>query len=123
MTSILQDDSIKSSLLQGTSMHRTNKDIAEYCFKNSLPADNPESNKLPLDKQQELDQAYARFKQAFISGSSKAERYARQEKNSLMLRLKEQGYGSCIAIKGIDYKGKSWYLTIDDVLSSYRLGS
>ena len=102
-----------TSILQGVSMHRTNKDIAEYCFNNSLPK----------DKQQELDMAYSLFKQAFISGSSKAERYARQEKNSLMLRLKEQGYGSCIAIKGIDYKGKGWYLTIDDVISSYKLGS
>ena len=102
-----------TSVLQGTSMHNTNKDIAEYCFKNSLPA----------DKQQELDMAYSLFKQAFTSGSFRAERSARQAKNSLMLRLKEEGYGSCIAIKGIDYKGKSYYLTIDDVISSYRLGS
>lgn len=80
-------------------------------------------NYLPAKEQAELDQAYARFKSAFILGSSKAERYARQEKNSLMLRLKEQGYGSCVAIKGIDYKGKGWYLTIDDVISSYKLGS
>lgn len=93
--------------------NNTNKDIAEYCFKNSLPE----------DKQQELDVAYSLFKQAFTSGSSRAERSARQAKNSLMLRLKEEGYGSCIAIKGIDYKGKSWYLTIDDVISSYKLGS
>lgn len=102
-----------NSLLKGTSMHRTNKDIAEYCFRNSLPK----------DKQQELDMAYSIFKQAFISGSSKAERHARQAKNSLMLRLKEEGYGSCVAIKGMDYKGKSYYLTIDDVLSSYKLGT
>lgn len=94
-------------------MHRTNKDIAEYCFKNKLPA----------DKQQELDMAYSLFKRAFVSGSSKAERHARQAKNSLMLRLKEEGYGSCVAVKGMDYKGKSYYLTIDDVLSSYKLGS
>jgi hypothetical protein len=102
-----------NSLLEGTSMHRTNKDIAEYMF----------NNKLPADKQQELDMAYSLFKQAFVSGSSKAERYARQAKNSLMLRLKEEGYGGCVAIKGVDYKGKSYYLTIDDVLSSYKLGS
>lgn len=108
-----------TSLLQGTSRmnnnntNNTNKDILEYCFKNSLPA----------KEQAELDQAYARFKSAFISGSSKAERYARQDKNSLMLRLKEEGYGSCVAIKGMDYKGKSYYLTIDDVLSSYKLAN
>lgn len=80
-------------------------------------------NYLPAKEQAELDQAYARFKQAFISGSSKAERYARQDKNSLMLRLKEEGYGSCVAVKGVDYKGKSYYLTIDDVLQSYRLAN
>lgn len=112
----LQNEPSKDSLLQGTSMrsmHRTNKDTAEYCFNNSLPE----------DKQQELDVAYSLFKQAFASGSLRAERSARQAKNSLMLRLAEEGYGSCIAIKGIDYKGKSWYLTIDDVISSYKLGS
>lgn len=81
------------------------------------------NNKLPIDKQQELDIAYSLFKQAFISGSSRSERAARQAKNSLMLRLKEEGYGSCVAVKGIDYKGRSYYLTIDDVLSSYKLGS
>ena len=102
-----------SDILKGTSMHRSNKDIAEYCFKHKLPA----------DKQQELDMAYSIFKQAFVSGSTRAERSARQAKNSLMLRLKEEGYGSCVAIKGTDYKGKSYYLTIDDVLSSYELGS
>lgn len=80
-------------------------------------------NYLPAKEQAELDQAYARLKQAFISGSSKAERYARQDKNSLMLRLKEEGYGSCVAVKGVDYKGKSYYLTIDDVLQSYRLAN
>ena len=80
-------------------------------------------NYLPADKQQELDIAYSLFKQAFTSGSSRAERSARQAKNSLMLRLKEEGYGSCVAVKGMDYKGKSWYLTIDDVLASYKLGS
>ena len=112
-----------NSLLEGTSMYRANKDIAEYCFKNKLPADNLESNKLPLDKQQELDMAYSIFKQAFVSGSTRAERSARQAKNSLMLRLKEEGYGSCVAIKGVDYKGKSYYLTIDDVLQSYKLGT
>ena len=79
-------------------------------------------NYLPADKQQELDIAYSLFKQAFTSGSFRAERSARQAKNSLMLRLKEEGYGSCIAIKGIDYKGKGWYLTIDDILASYKLG-
>ena len=80
-------------------------------------------NYLPADKQQELDIAYSLFKQAFASGSSRAERSARQAKNSLMLRLKEEGYGSCVAVKGMDYKGRSWYLTIDDVLASYKLGS
>ncbi len=104
-------------------MHRTNKDVVEYIFKNSLPADDLSANKLPLDKQQELDLAYSLFKRAFVSGSSKAERQARQSKNSLMLRLKEEGYGSCVAVKGVDYKGKSYYLTIDDVLMSYKLAN
>ena len=91
----------------------SNKEKAEYMFNNRLPA----------EKQQELDLAYSIFKRAFASGSSKAERSARQNKNSLMLRLKEEGYGSYIAVKGMDYKGRSYYLTIDDVLSSYKLGS
>lgn len=102
-----------NDVLCGTSGMYSNKEKAEYMF----------NNKLPADKQQELDMAYSLFKQAFVSGSSKAERYARQAKNSLMLRFKEEGYGGCVAVKGIDYKGKSYYLTIDDVLASYKMGS